>query len=71
MLYTGYIHLADDVTYIWMYCTYYHKSTMTHEHHSPLTVDFSSYRLFSRFSCLAALEAAYLELPRQNRHVPP
>ena len=29
------------------------------------------YRLFSQFSCLATLEAAHLELSRQNRHVPP
>ena len=38
MLYTGYIHLADDVSlyYIfWVYCTCYYKSIMTHEHHSP------------------------------------
>ena len=35
MLYTSYMHLADDVTYIWVHCTCYHKSIMTHEHHSP------------------------------------
>ena len=70
MLYTGYIHLADDVTYIWVHCTCHHKAIMTNESQS-LTVDFFSYRLFSRFSCLAAPDAAHLELSGQNQHVPP
>ena len=36
-----------------------------------LTTDFFSYRLFSRFSRLAAPKAAQLELSGQNQHVPP
>ena len=71
MLYTGYIYLADDVTYIWARCIRYYKIN-----HDPrvlqfLTVDFFSYRLFSRFSRLATPKAAHLELSGQNQHVPP
>ena len=35
MLYTGYIYLADDVTYIWVHCIRYWKSIMTYECYSP------------------------------------
>ena len=34
MLYTGYIYLADNVTYVCVHCSCYHKSVVTHEHHS-------------------------------------
>ena len=71
MLYTSYIYLADDVTYIWVHCIRYRKTNHDPRASHPLTVDFFSYRLFSRFSRLAAPEAAYLELSGQNRHVPP
>ena len=71
MLYTGYIYLADDVTYIWACCIRYYKINHDPRVSQSLTVDFFLYRLFSRFSRLAAPEAAHLELSEQNRYVPP
>ena len=71
MLYTGYIYLADDVTYIWVCYVCYCKINQDPRASQSLTVDFFSYRLFSRFSHLAAPEAAHLELSGQNQHVPP
>ena len=59
MLYTGYIYLADDVIYIWVHCSCYCK--INHDPRS-FTIDFFSYRLFSRFFRLAAPEATHLEL---------
>ena len=71
MLYTGYIYLADDVTYIWACCIRYYKINHDPRVLQSLTANFFAYRLFSRFSRLAAPEAAHLELSGQNRHVPP
>ena len=71
MLYTSYTYLADDVTYIWVHCVRYYKINHDPRKSQSLTADFFSYRLFSRFSRLAAPEAAHLELSGQNRHVPP
>ena len=62
MLYTSYIYLADDVTYIWVHCISYHKIDYDPRASQSLTTDFLSYRLFSRFSRLAARKAAHLEL---------
>ena len=62
MLYTGYTYLADDVTYIWTYCICYYKINHDPRVLQPLTVNFLSYQLFSRFSILAASEATHLEL---------
>ena len=64
MLYNSYIYLGDDVTYIWAHCIRYYKINHDPRVLQSLTVDFFSYRLFSRFSCLAAPEAAHLELSR-------
>ena len=66
MLYTGYIYLADDVTYIWAHCVHYSKINHDPRVLQCLTADFFSYRLFSRFSRLAASEAAHLKLFWQN-----
>ena len=71
MLYTSYIYLADDVTYIRACCIHYYKINHDSRVLQSLTADFFLYRLFSRFSRLATLEVAHLELSRQNRHVPP
>ena len=65
MLYTGYIYLADDVTYIWVRCIHYYKINHDPRVLHSLTVDFFSYRPFSLFSRLAAPKAAHLELSRQ------
>ena len=71
MIYTGNIHLADDFTYIYGHCTCQHKINHDPKALLSVTVDFFVYRLFSRFSRLAAIEAAHLELSGQDRHVPP
>ena len=64
MIYTGNIHLADDLIYIYVYCTYQHKINHYPQALHSVTADFCAYRLFSRFSRLAAPEAAHLELSR-------
>ena len=71
MIHTGNIHLADDFTYMCGHCIYQHKINRDLQALQSVTVVFFAYRLFSRFSRLAALEAAHLELSRQNQHVPP
>ena len=65
MLYTGYIYLVD-VTYVRVHCIHYCKINHDPRALHPLTVDFFLYRLFSRFSHLAALEAVHLELSKQQ-----
>ena len=50
-----------------MYCTYQHKINRHPRALQSVTADFCAYRLFSRFSRLAAPEAAYLEL---SGHIP-
>ena len=71
MLYTGNTHLADDFTYICVHCTCQHKINRYPWGLQSITADFYAYKLFSRFSHLAAPEAAHLELFGQDRHVPP
>ena len=66
MLYTGNICLADDLIYIYVYCTYQHEVKCYPRALQSITVDFCAYRLFGRFSGLAALEAAHLELSRHR-----
>ena len=66
MLYTSYIYLADDVTYIWVHCIHY--CNINHDPRAllSLTADFFAHWLFSRFSRQATLEAAHLELSGQR-----
>ena len=66
MIHTGNIHLANDFTYIYGHCTYQHKINRDPQDILSVTADFCAYRLFSRFSRLAAPEAAYLELYGQR-----
>ena len=66
MFNTGYIYVADDVTYIWGCCIRYFEINHYPRALQSLTVDFFSYWLFSRFSRMAAPEAAYLELSGQK-----
>ena len=66
MLYTDNIHLADDFTYICGHYTYQHKINRDPRVLLSVTADFFAYRLFSRFSRLAAPEAAHLELSGQR-----
>ena len=62
MLYTDNICLANDLIYIYEYCTYQYEINCYPQALQSVTADFYAYRLFSRFSRLAALEAAHLEL---------
>ena len=62
MLYTGNTHLADDFTQIYVYCTCQHKINHDPRALQSVTADLYAYRPFSRFSRLAAPEAAHLEL---------
>ena len=71
MLYIGNTHLADHFTYIYMHCTCQHKINRDPRALQSVTADFYAYRLFSRFSRLAAPEVAHLELSGQDWHVPP
>ena len=71
MIHTGNIHLADDFTYIYGHCIYQYKINHDPEALLSVTANFYVYRLFSRFSRLAALEAAHLELTGKDWHVPP
>ena len=71
MLYTGNVYLADDLTYVCVYYTCQHKINRYPQALQYETADFCASRLFSRFSRLAAPEAAHLELCGQNQHVPP
>ena len=66
MIYTGNIHLADDLIYIYMYCTYQHKINRHPRALQSVTADFYAYRLFNRSSRMAAPEAAHLELSRHR-----
>ena len=66
MIHTGNIHLADDFAYIHVHCTYQRKINRDPRALPSITVDFFTYRLFSRFSRLAAPEAAHLELYEQK-----
>ena len=66
MIHTGNIHLADDFTYIYGYCIYQRKINRYTQASLSVTADFCVYRLFSRFSRLAAPEAAHLELYEQK-----
>ena len=54
-----------------MRCIRYYKINHDPRALQSLIVDFFSIGCFSRFSRLAAPEAAHLELSGQNRHVPP
>ena len=71
MPYTDNTYLTDDFTYIYVHCTCQHKINRYPEALQSVTADFYAYRLFSRFSRLAAPEAAHLELSGKNRYVPP
>ena len=62
MIHIGNIYLANDLTYIYVYCTYQHKVKCYPRALQSVTADFYAYRLFSRFSRLAAPVAAHLEL---------
>ena len=62
MIHIGNIYLADDLIYIYVYRTCQHKINRYARALQSVTADFCAYRLFSRFSRLAAPEAAHLEL---------
>ena len=62
MLYTDNIYLADDLIYVYEYCTYQYEISRYPRALQSVTADFYAYRLLSRFSRLAAPEAAHLEL---------
>ena len=62
MLYTSNIYLADDLTYIYEYCTYKYEINRYPRGLQSVTADFCADRLFSRSSRMAAPEAAHLEL---------
>ena len=71
MIHTVNILLADDFTYIYVHCTCQYKINHDPQALQSVTADFHAYRLFSRFSRLAAPKAAHLELSGQDRYVPP
>ena len=62
MLYTGNIYLADDLIYIYEYCTYRYEINRCPRALRSVTADLYVDRLFSRSSRMAASEAAHLEL---------
>ena len=62
MIHIGNIHLADDLIYVYGHCTYQYKTNRDPQALLSVIADFCAYRLFSRFSRLAAPKAAYLEL---------
>ena len=62
MIHTDNIHLADDLIYIYVQCTYQHKINRYSRALQSVTVDFCTDRLFNRSSHMAAPEAAHLEL---------
>ena len=62
MLHADNIYLADDLIYIYVYCTYWHKINHYPRALQSVTADFCANRLFSRSSYMAAPEAAHLEL---------
>ena len=62
MIHIGNIHLADDLIYVYGHCTYQHKINRDPYALLFIIANFCAYRLFSRFSRLAAPEAAHLEL---------
>ena len=66
MIYTGNIHLTDDLIYIYVYCTYQHKINRYPQALQSGTADFYVYRLSNRSSRMAAPEAAHLELSGQR-----
>ena len=66
MIHTGNMYLVDDLIYIYVYYTYQHKLNCYPRVLQFVTADFYAYRLFSRFSRLAAPEAAHLELSGQR-----
>ena len=66
MIHTGNIHLADDLIYACGHCTYQHKINRYPRALQSVTTDFCAYRLFNRSSCMAAPEAAHLELSRHR-----
>ena len=66
MIHTGNIYVADDLIYIYVYCTCQHKINHYPWALQSVTADFYAYWLFNRFSRLAAPEAAHLELSGQR-----
>ena len=66
IIHTDNIYLADDLIYIYMHCICQRKINRYQRALQSVTANFCVYRLFGRFSCLAAPEAAHLELSRQN-----
>ena len=66
MLYTGNIYLADDLIYTYEYYTYQYEINGYPRALQSVTANFYAYRLFSRFSRLAAPEAAHFELSRHR-----
>ena len=66
MIYTGNIHLADDLIYIYMYCTGQYKINRYPRALQPVTADLCADQLFSRFPHMAAPEPAHLELSRHR-----
>ena len=62
MIYTGNIHLADDLIYIYVYCTYQHKINCYPRALQFITADFCAYMLFNYSSHMVAPETAHLEL---------
>ena len=66
MLYTDNIYLADDLIYTYEYYTCQYEINRYPRALQSVTADFCGYRLFSRFSRLAAPKAAHLELSGQR-----
>ena len=66
MIYTGNIHLADDLIYTYEYYTCQYEINHYPWALQSITVNFCVYRPFSRFSRLAGPEAAHLELSRHR-----
>ena len=62
MIHTDNIHLADDLIYIYVYCTCQHKINRYPRALQSVIADFYVDRLFSRSSHMAAPEVAHLEL---------
>ena len=66
MLYTGNIYLVDDIIYIYEYYTYQYEINRYPWALQSVIADFYADWLFSRFSRLAAPEAAHLELSKHR-----
>ena len=66
MIHTSNIHVADDLIYTYEYYTYQYEINGYPRALQSVTANFYAYRLFSRFSRLAAPEVAHLELSGQR-----